>query len=117
EARKKTKQRLDSISLAAERSPQDEGIGLVREELLSSMTWMNRWLQSQDVFVGLRKMLTQADMQWTIMGLLLMSAGSLAVAGAAVFIRTNDPTMSALIGAGAALGPFLYVRFKRSQRF
>jgi tight adherence protein B len=117
EARKKTKQRLESISLAAERSPQDEGIGLVREEILSSMPWLNRWLQSQDLFLGLRKMLTQADMQWTIMGLLLMSAGSWVVTGAAVFMRTNDPTLSALIGAGAALGPFLYVRFKRSQRF
>ena len=117
EARKKTKQRLESISLAAERSPQDEGIGLVREEILSSMPWLNRSLQSQDLFLGLRKMLTQADMQWTIMGLLLMSAGSWVVTGAAVFMRTNDPTLSALIGAGAALGPFLYVRFKRSQRF
>ena len=117
EARKKTKQRLESISLAAERSPQDEGIGLVREEILSSMPWLNRWLQSQDLFLGLRKMLTQADMQWTIMGLLLMSGGSWVVTGAAVFMRTNDPTLSALIGAGAALGPFLYVRFKRSQRF
>ena len=117
EVRKRTKQRLESISLAAERSPQDEGVGLVREELLSTMPWLNGWLQSQDLFLGLRTMLTQADMQWTIMGLVLMSVGSWVAAGAAVFMRTNDPTMSVLIGIGAALGPFLYVRFKRSQRF
>ena len=117
EARKKTKQRLDSISLAADRSPQDEGIGLVREELLSSIPWMNRWLQRQDFFAGLRRLLNQADVQWTIVGLLGMSVGSWVVAGALVFMRTNDPVISALVGAGAAAGPFLFVRFKRSQRF
>jgi tight adherence protein B len=117
EARKKTKERLDSISLAADRSPQDEGIGLVREEILSSIPWMNQWLQRQDLFAGLRKLLSQADMQWTIVGLLGMSVASWVVAAAGVFMRTNDPTISALIGAGAAAGPFLFVRFKRSQRF
>jgi tight adherence protein B len=116
EARKKTKQRLDSISLAADRSPQDEGIGLVREELLSSIPWLDRLFQRQDFFAGLRKLLNQADVQWTIMGLLLMSLGSWVVAGALVFIRTNDPTISILIGAVAAVGPYLFVRFKRSQR-
>src|SRR6266700_7596905 len=117
ESRKKTGQRLDSISLAADRSPQDEGIGLVREELLSSIPWMNRWLQRHDFFGGLRKLLNQADVRWTITGLLGMSMASWAVAGAAVFMRTNNPTLSALIGAGAAVGPFLFLRFKRSQRF
>ncbi len=117
EARKKTGQRLDSISLAADRSPEDEGIGLVREELLSSIPWMNRWLQRHDFFGGLRKLLNQADVRWTITGLLGMSLASWAVAGAAVFMRTNNPTLSALIGAGAAVGPFLFLRFKRSQRF
>jgi tight adherence protein B len=117
EARKKTKQRLDSISLAADRSPQDEGIGLVREELLSSIPWMNRWLQRQDFFAGLRKLLNQADVQWTIVGLLLTSVASWVVAGAIIFMRTNNPTLSVLIGAGAAAGPLLFVRFKRSQRF
>src|SRR5260370_6467368 len=116
ESRKKTKQRLDSISLAADRSPQDEGIGLVREELLSSIPWLDRWFQRQDFFAGLRKLLNQADVPWTIIGLLLMSLGSWVVAGAAVFIRTNDPTISILIGAAAAAGPILSVSFNRSHR-
>jgi tight adherence protein B len=117
DVRKKTKQRLDSISLAAARSPQDEGIGLIREELLSSIPWMNRWLQRQDFFARLRKYLKQADLQWTITKLVAMSVAAWVVAGAALFFRTNDATLSTLIGAGAAAGPFLFVRFKRSQRF
>ncbi len=117
EARKQTKERLESISLAADRSPQDENIGLVREELLSSIPWMSRWLQRQDFFAGLRKLLNQADVQWTIVGLLLSSVASWVVAGAIIFMRTNNPTLSLLIGAGVAAGPLFFVRFKRSQRF
>jgi tight adherence protein B len=117
EARKKTKQRLDSISLAADRSPLDEGTGLVREELLSSLPWMNRWLQRQDFLGGLRKLLNQAELEWTLVGLFGMCLLAWIAAGGAVFMRTNDPKMAALIGAGAAAGPLLYVRFKRSQRF
>jgi tight adherence protein B len=117
EARKTTKVRLESISLAADRLPHDEGIGLIREELLSSIPWVNRWFQRQNLFAGLRTLLNQADMRWTILGLLMMAAGSSVVVGVVLFIRTNDPTMSALIGAGAAVCPFLYVRFKRTQRF
>src|SRR6266567_5853809 len=105
EARKKTGQRLDSISLAADRSPEDEGIGLIREELLSSIPWMNRWLQRQDVFARFRKYLKQADLQWTITRLVAMSVAAWVVAGAALFFRTNDATLSTLIGAGAAAGP------------
>src|SRR5260370_16754427 len=73
EARKKTRQRLDSISLAADRSPHDEGIGLVRQELLSSIPWMNRWLQRQNFFARLRKPLNQPHVPSTVMGLLLLS--------------------------------------------
>ena len=60
EARKRIKQRLESVSLAANRSPDDEGVGLVREELLSSIPWMKRWLPRQDFFAGLRQLLNQA---------------------------------------------------------
>lgn len=117
QARKKTQERLDSISLAAERSPQDEGIGLVREEILSSIPWVNRWLQRQDLLAGLRKVLNQADLSWTIAGFMAMSLVAAVVVGGAVYMRTNDPPMSVLLGAGAAAGPYLYLRFKRTQRF
>lgn len=117
QARKKTQERLDSISLAAERSPQDEGIGLVREEILSSIPWVNRWLQRQDLLSGLRKVLNQADLSWTIAGFMAMSLVAAVVVGGAVYMRTNDPPMSVLLGAGAAAGPYLYLRFKRTQRF
>src|SRR2546427_10440983 len=81
QSRKQTQQRLESISLAASRQPQDEAIGLVREELLSSLPLVSQWLQRLDLFAGPRRLLRQADMTWTVMGGLLMSLFSALVAG------------------------------------
>lgn len=78
---------------------------------------MNRWLQRQDFLGGLRKLLNQADMGWTLAGLLALTLVAWVVVGAAVFLRTNDPKLATIIGAAAAVGPLLYVRFKRNQRF
>ena len=105
QSRKQTQQRLDSISLAADRQPQDEAIGLVREELISSLPLLNQWLQRLDLFAGLRRLLSQADMKWTVMGVLLMSLLSAFVAGTAVYLRTNGIVFSVLLGAAASAGP------------
>src|SRR2546427_4412126 len=117
QSRKQTQQRLDSISLAADRQPQDEDIGLVREELISSLPLLNQWLQRLDLFTGLRRLLSQADMKWTVMGVLLMSLLSAFVAGTAVYLRTDGIVLSVLLGAAASAGPTLYILQQRSQRF
>ena len=117
QSRKQTQQRLDAVSLAADREPQDEAIGLVREELISSLPLLNQWLQRMDLFTGLRRLLNQADMTWTVMGVLLMSLLSAFVAGTAIYLRTNAIFLSVLLGAAASAGPTLYILQKRSQRF
>src|SRR2546427_2039459 len=117
QSRKQTQQRLESISLARERNPQDEGVNLIREELLSSIPWINRWLQRGDAFGGLRNLLSQADLQWTVLGVLVASMACWVVVGMAVFLRTEVIPLSAVLGAVAAAGPLAFVFAKRSQRF
>jgi tight adherence protein B len=117
QARKQTKERLDSISMAVERQPEDEGVGLLREELLSSAPWFYQWLQRQNLFAGLRNLLNQADMKWTVGGVVVMSLASWVVVGVAVYLRTNTPLLSVMLGAIGAISPSLYISFKRSQRF
>jgi len=117
QARKQTKDRLDSISMAAQRAPEDEGVGLLREEVLSSAPWFYQWIQRQNLFSGLRNLLNQADMKWTVGGVVVMSLASWIVVGAAVYIRTNTPLLSVMLGAIGAISPSLYIAFKRSQRF
>ena len=116
-ARKQTQQRLESISLAANAEPQDEAIGLLLEEHVAFLPLVNQWLQRLDLFAGLRRLLKQADVTWTVMGVLLMSLVSAFVAGTAVYLRTNGTFLSVLLGAAASTGPMLYILQQRSYRF
>src|SRR5258708_6830345 len=73
QARKHTKERLDSISLAAKREPENEGVSLLREELLSSAPWLDQYLRRLDLFGGLRTRLSQADLKWNVVQVLTTS--------------------------------------------
>jgi tight adherence protein B len=115
--RKQTQERLDSISLAAKRSPEDEGVILLREELLSAIPWVDRLLRRLNVFDGLRELLTQAELSWTVLQVLGTSLATGLVIGVAFYLRTNTPVVSLVVGAAGGTGPVLYILFKRSRRF
>ena len=116
EREKQTLSRLDSILLSKGHQG-DEAIDIRRSELLSTIPWLNRWLQEIHLFPRLRLMLYQADLKWTVGGLILMTLFSLVIASNLVFWRTGELMFSLLMGLIAAMGPFLYVRQKRSMRF
>jgi tight adherence protein B len=56
-------------------------------------------------------------MKWTVMQTLVASFASAVVVGIAVFLRTDATLFSLLLGAAGGGCPFLYILFKRSQRF
>ena len=113
---KQTLERLDSVLLSEGRT-KDELTDIRREELLSTIPWLNRWLQKIDLFPTLRLILYQADLNWTVGGLLLMSISSWVVAGTLVYLRTGAGAFSILLGAIAAGGPLVYLLAKRRSRF
>jgi len=118
QSRKQTRDRLAAIAPAAALEQQDEGAGLLRDEVHgSSIGWIDERLKSINLFGQIRELLVQAEMKWTVGGLLIMSMASWVVVALAVFLRTNVLWLSALLGAIGAAGPISYVRFKRSQRF
>lgn len=116
EREKQTLSRLDSILLSQGHGG-DEAVDIRRSELLSTIPWLNRWLQEIHLFPRLRLMLYQADLKWTVGGLILMTLFFLVIASNLVFWRTGELMFSLLMGLIAAMGPFLYVRQKRSMRF
>lgn len=116
EREKQTLSRLDSI-LLSKGNRGDEAVDIRRSELLSTIPWLNRWLQEIHLFPRLRLMLYQADLKWTVGGLILMTLFSLVIASNLVFWRTGELMFSLLMGLMAAMGPFLYVRQKRNMRF
>ena len=114
---KQTLMVLESV-LAVESSGSNDPIVDVRKnELLSAIPWINRWLLKLEIAPRLRTLLYQANLKWTAGGLLLMSAGFFVVPAYLVYLRTGTVALGMLIGLFTAGLPFFFVRFKRSQRF
>jgi tight adherence protein B len=110
-------ERLESISAAAERRPEEEGISILREELLSSIPWVNRLLFRISIFPQAAVLLRQANVSWSVTGLTLNCLGAGILGGVVAYWRTGALPFALLIGAAAASIPVVYVYFKRSQRF
>lgn len=117
---KKTLAMLDS-ALAARpnltNSDEQEVLDIRRQELLSSIPWLNRWLVKLDLAPRLRALLYQANLKWTVGGLLLMSLASGVVIGYAVYWRTGALELALLLFAAGTGLPFFYVLWQRARRF
>ena len=75
-------------ALAVEKCGSGDPIVDVRKnELLSAVPWINRWLLKIEIAPRLRSLLYQANVKWTAGGLLLMSA--------ACFVIPDIPDLSA----------------------
>lgn len=113
---KKTLARLDAMASPAARK-QDETLDIRRQELLSSLPWLNRWLQTVQLTSNLRRLLSQADLNWTAGRLLLLSTFLTLLAAYLIYARTGAWLLAALLGALSGSLPFLYVQQKRARRF
>ncbi|HWT67343.1 MAG TPA: type II secretion system F family protein [Terracidiphilus sp.] len=110
--------RLDS-ALATNRPTSDMADLLVdvrKNEMLSTIPWMDRLLRNAEVTPRLRRLLYQADLKWTVGGLMLMSATAFVVLGYLVYWRTGALLFGVIIGLAAGFAPFGFVMFKRKQR-
>ena len=114
---KKVLARLDSALATSWTQSNDEIVDLRKQELLSAVPWLNRWLGKIELAPRLRLMLYQANLKWTAGGLILMCLGAFLISSYVVHLKIENPF--APIGVGLAVGaaPFLFVLFKRGQRF
>ena len=94
----------------------DADVQLAREELLSEIPWLNRSLVKIQITSRLKRWIDQADLNITVMRLVLFSA----TAGVLAFLATSMISQSYLLrtvcGAIAASLPFLHVMGKRKKR-
>lgn len=114
---KRTHSRLEAIAPPQSRAAKEESLSLRRTDYLSNIAWLDRLLERLDLTERVRLLLYQANMQWTVGRLLLMSATLALVAGGFVEFRTEALPLAFAVGAVAAAAPFLYVMQQRSSRF
>jgi len=110
--------RLDS-ALATNKTKTDMADLLVdirKNELLSSIPWFDKMLRQVELTPRLRKMLYQADLKWTVGGLMMMCVACFAVPGYLVYWRTNSIMFGILIGLVTSCAPLVYVKIKSNKR-
>jgi len=95
----------------------DVEVVLARNELMSEIPWINRFLLQLQTALQLKRMLDQADLHITPSRLLMFSGMAGILAGLAVAVVS--PSILAIIGGAlvAASLPFLHVWYKRKKRF
>jgi tight adherence protein B len=101
----------------AKLSPADQIVDVRKEELLSAVPWLNRWLLKLELAPRLRTLLSQADLNWTAGSLLLMSAACFVIPAYLLYLRTGAGVFSLLIGFLLGFAPLVYVLHKRKKRF
>lgn len=110
--------RLDS-ALAVGKSKSDMSDLLVdvrKSELLSTIPWVDKVLRKVELTPRLRRLLYQADLKWTVGGLLMMCFVAFIIPGYLVYLRTSNIIFGILIGAAFGFSPIAYVVFKRNKR-
>jgi tight adherence protein B len=114
---KQTMTNLQSVLAASRTASRDTVVNLRRDELLSAIPWMNRWLLKIELAPYLREVLYQADLKWTASVLILMSSLCFLVPAYLIYLRSGSLVFSLLIGLLLGLAPFGFVMHKRSRRF
>lgn len=94
----------------------DTEVRLAREELLSEIPWMNRILVKLQATARIKQMIDQADLQITVMRLLLFSLTAGVLAVLAVSIVSPSYLLMGIFGFIAAALPFAHVSLTRKKR-
>jgi tight adherence protein B len=110
--------RLDS-ALALGKSKSDMSdllIDVRKNELLSTIPWIDKALRKVEVTPRLRRLLYQADLKWTVGGLLMMCFVAFILPGYLVYLRTGNILFAVGIGLAFGFAPIGWVMFKRDRR-
>ncbi len=94
----------------------DTDVQLAREELLSEIPWLNRSLLKIQISSRLKNMIDQADLQITVMRLVLFSLTAGVMAFLAVSMVSVSYLLMGVCGLIAGIVPLAHVASKRKKR-
>ena len=114
---KSVQSRLDSALATETPEVQDLVVDLRKGDQVSSIPWLNRRLTHLEVTPFLRKILDQANLNWSTGRLLSMCGAFFMVPAVIVYYRFASFPLALAVGAALGLAPLGFVYFKRSKRF
>lgn len=109
--------RLDSALATETPEVQDLVVDLRKNEQMSSIPWLNNRLLKLELTPFLRKILNQANLNWSTGRLLSMCGAFFVIPAVIVHFKNPSILLSLAVGAVLGMAPIGFVYFKRSKRF
>lgn len=117
EAREQTMVRLQSIAVAPQEVRPPDNLDIMREEVLSNIPWLNELMKAADISPAMRKVIRQANLEWTlssiVLGSIVLGVGSALL----IYLRTGALLVSLAIGFCLGSIPWMMVLRARKKRF
>jgi len=108
--------RLESAIAVGKPEMADLVVDVRKNELMSSIPWLDRYLGKLELTPRIRRFLAQANVKWTVGGLFLACAACFVIPAYLVYWRTDAIGISLIIGCVSGSGPFMYVYQMRKRR-
>jgi tight adherence protein B len=108
---------LDSAIKVDRRELLPQKLNVRKNELLSTIPWLNQKLLNFELTPYLRRMLSQADLNWSAGRLLLFCAAGFVIPAYGLLQATDNPLLAFATGVVLGVMPFGFVLVKRHRRF
>ena len=108
---------LDSALKSESPEKRQLTVNLKKNEMLSSIPWLNKKLLNLEVTPYLRRMISQAALSWSAGRLLVMSLALFVIPAYAIYEYFSSIPIALGVGALMGIAPFGWVMFKRKRRF
>jgi tight adherence protein B len=108
--------RLESAIAVGKPEMSDLIVDVRKNEVMSSIPLLDKWLSKAEIAPRLRRLLAQANLQWTVGGLILACTVAFVIPAYLVYWRTEVIPVALLVGAVTGFSPIGYVLFKKKQR-
>jgi len=108
---------LDSAIKVDRRDLLPQKLNVRKNELLSSIPWLNQKLLKFELTPYLRNILSQADLDWSAGRLMLLCAAGFIIPTYALLETTSNTLLAFVAGGVLGVLPYAFVLFKRQRRF
>ena len=108
--------RLDSVLATEKPAMSDLLVDVRKNELMSSIPWIDRYLRKLELTPRLRRLLYQANLKWTVGGLVLMCTAAFLFPAYLIYWRTGNLVLAFAIGLIGGFLPIAYVLRLRTRR-
>ena len=108
--------RLESAIAVGKPEMSDLIVDIRKSDAMSSIPWLDKALAKIEIAPRLRRLLAQANLKWTVGGVILACIVLFVIPAYMVYWRTDAILLAVAIGLATGFGPIGYILFMKKQR-